>query len=227
MNKRKKLACALALTGMLGFSEVALGAGAQVAVVPGDGNVKTTDGSVLYSGSGSCVRTGYWTPGSSAPGCDQTKTKLPKTPKKHEASVQQEPLETAPEQPEVPTPPSSEKVTYSADAFFDFDKAALKPEGRMALGELVSKLAGLQVEAVVAVGHTDSVGTKVYNQALSLRRAESVKNYLVSKGIDASLIFTEGKGMTQPLVPNTSRVNRAKNRRVEIEVVANKFPANN
>ena len=72
-------------------------------------------------------------------------------------------------------------MTYAADAFFDFDKAVLKPEGRAKLDDLVSKMAGLNLEVIIAVGHTDSIGTDAYNQKLSIRRAEAVLSNAVSK----------------------------------------------
>jgi OOP family OmpA-OmpF porin len=115
--------------------------------------------------------------------------------------------------------PTSEKVTYAADAFFDFDKAVLKPAGKAKLDELVANLKGLNLEVIIAVGHTDSVGSVAYNQKLSVRRAESVKAYLVSKGVEANRVYTEGKGKSQPVADNKSAAGRAKNRRVEIEVV--------
>jgi OOP family OmpA-OmpF porin len=115
--------------------------------------------------------------------------------------------------------PTSEKVTYAADAFFDFDKAVLKPAGKSKLDELVANLNGLNLEVIIAVGHTDSVGSVAYNQKLSVRRAESVKAYLVSKGVEANRVYTEGKGKSQPVADNKTAAGRAKNRRVEIEVV--------
>jgi len=126
--------------------------------------------------------------------------------------------------PAAPAPapmaaPTSEKVTYAADAFFDFDKAVLKPAGKGKLDELVANLKGLNLEVIIAVGHTDSVGSVAYNQKLSVRRAESVKAYLVSKGVEANRVYTEGKGKSQPVADNKSAAGRAKNRRVEIEVV--------
>jgi len=110
-------------------------------------------------------------------------------------------------------------VTYAADAFFDFDKAVLKPEGRAKLDDLVSKVKGINLEVIIAVGHTDSIGSDAYNQKLSVRRSESVKAYLVSKGIEKNRVYTEGKGEKQPVADNKTSEGRAKNRRVEIEVV--------
>ncbi len=110
-------------------------------------------------------------------------------------------------------------MTYAADAFFDFDKAVLKPAGKAKLDDLVGKVKGINLEVIIAVGHTDSVGSDGYNQKLSVKRAEAVKAYLVSKGIEKNRVYTEGKGESQPVADNKSRDGRAKNRRVEIEVV--------
>ncbi|NBY28704.1 MAG: OmpA family protein, partial [Betaproteobacteria bacterium] len=110
-------------------------------------------------------------------------------------------------------------VTYAADAFFDFDKAVLKPEGKAKLDDLVSKVKAISLEVIIAVGHTDSVGSDVYNQKLSVKRAEAVKAYLVSKGIEKNRVYTEGKGEKQPVADNKTKEGQAKNRRVEIEVV--------
>ena len=110
-------------------------------------------------------------------------------------------------------------MTYAADAFFDFDKSVLKPEGRAKLDDLVGKIQGINLEVIIAVGHTDSVGTDTYNQRLSVRRAEAVKGYLVSKGIERNRVYTEGNGEKQPVADNKTSEGRAKNRRVEIEVV--------
>ena len=72
---------------------------------------------------------------------------------------------------------------------------------------------------MIAIGHTDSIGADAYNQKLSVRRAESVKSYLVSKGVEPNRIYTEGKGEKQPVASNKTADGRQKNRRVEIEVI--------
>jgi OOP family OmpA-OmpF porin len=110
-------------------------------------------------------------------------------------------------------------VTLAADVLFDFDKAVLKPEGKSKLDDLVNKIRNINLEVVIAIGHTDSIGSDAYNQRLSVRRAESVKAYLVSKGVEPNRIYTEGKGEKQPVASNKTREGRAKNRRVEIEVI--------
>ena len=111
------------------------------------------------------------------------------------------------------------KVTYAADAFFDFDKSVLKPEGKAKLDDLVGKVKGINLEVIIAVGHTDSKGTDAYNQKLSIQRSEAVKAYLLNKGIEKNRVYTEGKGESQPVADNGTKEGQAKNRRVEIEVV--------
>ena len=122
--------------------------------------------------------------------------------------------------PEAPKPkPVAEKVTFAADVLFDFDKSVVKPEGKSKLDDLSNKVRGVNLEVVIAIGHADSIGSDAYNQKLSVRRAESVKAYLVSKGIEPNRVYTEGKGEKQPVADNKTREGRAKNRRVEIEVI--------
>jgi OOP family OmpA-OmpF porin len=131
------------------------------------------------------------------------------------------PVKPAPPKPKPkpPVKPVAEKVTLAADVLFDFDKSALKPEGKSKLDDLAIKVRGINLEVVIAIGHTDSIGSDAYNQKLSVRRAESVKAYLVSKGVEPNRIYTEGKGEKQPVASNKTRDGRAKNRRVEIEVI--------
>jgi OOP family OmpA-OmpF porin len=121
---------------------------------------------------------------------------------------------------------TSQKVTYQTDTLFDFDKAVLKPAGKDTLDDLVSKIQSLDLEVVVATGYTDKIGSDKYNDRLSQRRAQAVKDYLVSKDIPANRIYTEGKGKRNPVVTDCHQKNHkaliaclTPNRRVEVEVV--------
>jgi OOP family OmpA-OmpF porin len=167
-----------------------------------------------------CWRDANWTPATAAPGCDGALV-APKAaaPASVAAVAPAAPAAVAPKPAVVAPVMVAEKVTYAADAFFDFNKSVLKPEGKAKLDDLVGKVKGINLEVIIAVGHTDSVGGDAYNQKLSVRRSESVKAYLVSSGIEKNRVYTEGKGEKQPVADNATAEGRAKNRRVEIEVV--------
>jgi len=195
------------------------------AKTPYSAYVQDARGVVTRNSSGLCWRTGYWTPADAVPGCDAPLCVEPERLENGKCVAPPPPAPpAAPAPAPAPTPapvpvPTSEKVSYSADAFFDFDKAVLKPAGQASLDDLVSKLKDINLEVIIAVGHTDSVGTDAYNQKLSVRRAEAVKSYLQGKGVESTRIYTEGKGEKQPVADNATDAGRAKNRRVEIEVV--------
>jgi OOP family OmpA-OmpF porin len=225
MKNFKSLALALMLTGF-----------AAATSANDVGNWSSSAGEVWKNTPGECWRTGFWTPANALPGCDGAITGKPKV------MVQPDPVYPTPEAvtaapapaaapapiaaPAAPAPASaaavSSKVTYAADAFFDFDKSVIKPQGKAKLDDLTDKVKAINLEVIIAVGHTDSVGSDAYNQKLSLRRSQAVKAYLVSKGIDKTRIYTEGKGEKQPVADNKTKEGRAKNRRVEIEVVGSR-----
>jgi OmpA-OmpF porin, OOP family len=128
----------------------------------------------------------------------------------------------APAAPAAAPKPTAEKVTTASEVNFDFDRAVVRPDAKGKLDDLVTNLRGVNLEVIIAIGHADSIGSDAYNMKLSLRRADSVKAYLVSKGIAASRIYTEGKGERQPIADNKTKEGRAKNRRVEIEAVGSR-----
>jgi OOP family OmpA-OmpF porin len=183
---------------------------------PNSAYVQDARGVIVRDPFGLCWRTGYWTPADAVPGCDGEIAKPVPVPVAAPAPA------PAPVPAPAPAPvpaPVSEKVSFAADTFFDFDKAVLRPTGKEKLDEIASKMQGMDLEVIIAVGHTDSIGSETYNQKLSVRRAEAVKAYLVSKGVEPNRVYTEGKGEAQPVASNKTAAGRAQNRRVEVEVV--------
>jgi OmpA-OmpF porin, OOP family len=189
----------------------------------GQGNMQWKIGNA----SALCWRTANWTPATAAPGCDGAIAPVAAAPAPAAAvaPVAPAPAAAAPAPAPAPAPAApaagaaATKVTYAADAFFASNSAVLKAAGKAKLDDLVDKVKGINLEVIVAVGHTDSKGTDASNQKLSVRRAEAVKAYLVSKGIEKNRVYTEGKGSKQPVADNKTAEGRAKNNRVEIEVV--------
>lgn len=121
-----------------------------------------------------------------------------------------------------------EKHSVSATALFDFDKATLKDQGKAELTNLGDAInsKGASIIDVNVVGHTDSMGAEDYNQALSERRAMAVKEFIVSRGVDAGIIDVSGKGESEPAASNDTEEGRALNRRVEIHVGTSQRAAN-
>lgn len=161
-------------------------------------NWENSSGLNWRNGDGTlCWRDSNWTPATAAKDCDGW---------------------LAPKAAAKPSVTQS-KITLQADTLYDFDKSTLKPEGMATLDKIAKDLSKIKLEVIIAVGNTDSVGTDAYNMALGQRRAQSVKAYLVSKGVDGSRIYTESKGKSNPVASNATAEGRAKNRRTDIEVV--------
>lgn len=209
-------------------------------------NWLSSSGDVWKNSYGECWRNGSWTPATAAPGCDgaiviepkaaansqNSAASSSKSPQVDQAPAAQQapsPLDAPGLQPAPASAPSpaaaaspaavSSKVTYAADTFFDFNKSVIKSEAKAKLDDLVDKIKAVNLEVIIAVGHTDAVGSDAYNQKLSMRRSNAVKAYLINKGVDKTRIYTEGKGEKQPVADNGTKEGRSKNRRVEIEVV--------
>jgi OOP family OmpA-OmpF porin len=219
----------LVLRAVLAISLFALGTSAFAAGEGKKGYLVDSQNDVVRSGFGLCWHTGFWTPADAIEGCDGSIAKpaavVPAPEPAAPAAapvVSSEPAPAPAPAPAAAAAPTAEKVTYSADAFFDFDKAVLKPEGKATLQTLVAKLKDTDIEVIVATGHTDWTGSESYNVKLSMRRAKAVKAFLVSKGIPEARVFVEGKGESQPTADNHTKDGRAKNRRVDIEVVGTK-----
>jgi OmpA-OmpF porin, OOP family len=218
----KKLNLVAALFATVAFGS-AMAAGSNTASDnwrSGHGNLqwRNADGSL-------CWRDAAWTPATAARGCDGAIAAPAPAPVAAPAPAPAAaprapapaPAAAAPVAP--PAPPAATKVTFAADAFFDVNKSVVKPEGKAKMDDLVGKIKDINLEVIIAVGHTDSDGGDAFNQKLSVARAEAVKAYLVSKGIEKNRVYTEGKGEKQPVADNRTKEGKTKNRRVEIEVV--------
>ncbi len=168
-----------------------------------EGFVGDSTGVVVTDGYGDCVKTGFPAPA-------DVKCVTP---------VVAEAPAPAPAPAAMPEP-KVEAFAMDATTLFDFDKSNLRPQGKAELDDLVAKVKSHQaVDSITITGHTDSVGTDAYNQKLSERRANSVRDYMIKDGIDTSLITsTTGMGESKPVASNDTAAGRQKNRRVEVVV---------
>ena len=128
-----------------------------------------------------------------------------------------------PPPPPAPKPkpkpaPKVERTIILDDVLFDFDKSNIKPEAGAILDRLVAFMKENKVKKAALSGHTDNVGTDAYNKKLSERRVNSVKAYVIKKGVEAGRVSGQGFGESKPIADNKTKEGRAKNRRVEIKV---------
>lgn len=190
------------LTGVIlaaGFFSVT----ALSAVHAEDRYVLDNKGDAVVDSLGNCWRTIHWNAEGYTEGCDPE-------PVVEEVVVVEPPAPMA----------VLQKVTLQTETLFDFDSAKLRPEGQEALQNLAAEINSLEdVDSVTVDGYTDSTGPEEYNLQLSQRRAEAVKEALVSFGLDPDLITVHGYGESNPVASNDTREGRQQNRRAEIIVV--------
>lgn len=197
------------ITKLFAATPVVFMTAAMAGVTP---NLLDSQGNAVRDGSGACVQE---LNSVDHPDCVAKKVEPPKPVEPSTPPVE---APKAPVEPAKPAPVSVKaSITIQAEALFDFDKSVLKPAGKKSIDDAIAKMKQIDVEIIIATGHTDYIGTDAYNQKLSERRANAVKNYMVSQGIEAAKISTLGKGETQPVATNKTAEGRAKNRRVDIE----------
>ena len=174
----------------------------SLALAANEGYLVDTNNNIVKSGTGLCWHTGYWTPANAVEGCD----------------------------PVGKAVPTAAKISIQAETLFDFDKATLKPEGKVALDQVAAQARAVNLELVVVVGYTDRIGSDSYNKKLSQRRAQAVQDYLVSKGIATPNIYAEGRGKANPVTGDTCKGQVSKkliaclapDRRAVIEIIGTK-----
>jgi OOP family OmpA-OmpF porin len=161
-------------------------------------------GHYVTDSSGNCIRSSFWKPEDMTVPCGAE-------PPKMEAKAPP---------PAPPPEPVYETTSLKSGALFAFDSDKLKPEGKEALLAVRDdiKAKGASVVDIDIVGHTDSVGPEAYNQQLSVRRATTVRDFLVEMGANPNIIDVSGMGETSPVADNATAEGRAQNRRVEVKV---------
>jgi OOP family OmpA-OmpF porin len=174
------------------------------------GYLDSSSGKPVKDGSDECVKTSGWS--------KDTPCAKPSAP-----------VEEARAPAPVPPPaPASKHITLSASTLFGFDKATLTPDGKAAIKQEVDDWRGsyeTEEIGIALTGYTDSVGSDAYNQRLSERRADAVRDYLVNDmGVNPDNITASGKGEADPVASNNTSEGRAKNRRVEMDVQAQVLP---
>lgn len=178
----------------------------------------SSSGTNVRDSAGKCVKTSTWSKDQWTEACGKPKPKAkPKPAPKPVAAPEPAPVPVAPA-PE----PVKQKITLAKAegvANFKVNSARLTPAGRAAVDEVIEELRGFdRVKSIVITGHTDSTGSRAYNQKLSERRAAAVRDYMISRGVNPALLTAIGAGEDQPIADNSTKEGRAMNRRVEIEI---------
>jgi OOP family OmpA-OmpF porin len=217
----------------------ASGATAAPSALPG--YAQSSNGQVVLSGFGTCVRAGHWAPQHAAEPCDRMAVAQVEPPPAPVAAAPEPKLEPAPAAaapapapaplaaPEPPRP-VIQRITLSSDVLFEFDKAALRDTGKQKLDEIVSATKDARVEEVLAIGYADPIGSDQYNEKLSAARAQAVREYLVQNGVSPERIKSEGRGETREFSAGSCAKLTGKklidcfepNRRVDVELLGSR-----
>ena len=220
MNKMMKCVLLVALAPIFSIAQAQNTNSVNSSVNTG-AYVTDSSGAIVKSDFGLCWRTSSWTPQTAIRECDPGLFR-------DEVVVQQVETIRAPEVSPIPVIADKAPINIIFETYFNFDRAQLKESSRDRLSVIARKIKELNIEVINLTGHADRIGSDEYNQSLSERRADIVKQYLVGLGVAENKIFTEAKGETQPKV-NCDGVKSAKvitclapNRRVEIEVIGSK-----
>jgi OOP family OmpA-OmpF porin len=214
----------LKLTGAAVAFALASLAGTAQAATPG--YVSSSENQVWTSPYGLCWKTTDWTPEKAAAPCDAVRVVQTAAPPPVAVAAPPAPAPTPLVAAPPPQPPVIEQISLSSDVLFAFDKAELRPEGQKKIDEIAGRLKGANVQMINTIGHADRIGPDKYNQQLSEKRAEAVKEYLAQKGVETTKVHSEGRGKSEPVTGDQCKgVSGSKlisclqpDRRVDIEV---------
>ena len=215
MNSQTKRMGALVFVVAASAATVASAQGMNAATANNAGYWGDSGSTVVRDPYGLCWHSGTYADSDALIGCDRTAPPVVTKPMVMPAPKPVAKAAPAPAPAPVATKPAVlERVTFGSDALFAFDHYNLKPAARERLDALVQRMHGARIKAIHVVGYTDSIGTEKYNQKLSRRRADSVRDYLIQDGVPAGLITAEGRGKHDFVASNKTAAGRAKNRRV-------------
>lgn len=199
------------------------------------------DGAIVRNSSGECWHTPAWTPAAEAQctGAKSAATPVVAPQAAVEAPVAAAPVVTAAPEPVAAAPapvvaetpvviaapaaakPAVENFSVSGAALFEFDRAELKPDAQKQLSELAGKVKSQKdLDEVVITGYADAMGPEPYNEVLSKKRAESVKDFLLQQGVVSKRVVIQAMGEEKPVASNDTAEGRAQNRRVEVSITA-------
>lgn len=184
----------------------------------------SADGSNVRDTSGNCVKTASWSKNQVTEACGGKPKPAPKPMPAPEPAP--EPVVEAAPAPVAPAPaptPTVERVTIGGTALFNTGSSKLSGDGKGAIDQVVDQLRGFEtVSAIIITGHTDSTGSASFNQTLSERRANTVRDYLISRGVNPALLSAAGAGENEPVADNETAEGREQNRRVDIDIAGSK-----
>jgi len=215
IKHKQAFSTTLALSSLLVAALTAFPAQAEIS----PGYVYNAEGKVARDSNGKCLHTSAWSKENANKECNP---ELFPEPKAAAPAPMAAPAPAPAPAPVVvvPPPPVHKVMTFEAAALFGVNKSDISPAGKQKIKEYREQVRAEMDSArtIKITGHTDSSGKAEYNQKLSVKRAEAVRDYLISLGADASKMEVSGMGATQPIADNKTKEGRAKNRRVEVEV---------
>jgi OOP family OmpA-OmpF porin len=221
------------------ISTFSVAAAVSMAIAPmapaySDSYIVDTEGNPVFVGTvgdgfgtkDNCVQTTRWMEEEWSEACGKPAPPEPKVAEKPEEPEEPEatPAQTPAAAEVAPVEPTFEQISITGNAVFATNSASLTDEGKAAVDDVVEQLRSFdKVKTIAIVGHTDSTGAEAYNKKLSEKRANAVRDHLVSRGVNPALLSTSGMGESSPIADNKTKEGRQQNRRVEVNIDGSKI----